>query len=509
MEKNPLEKHLPKKPNLSEMTFREKLSYQYSRLRLRVRFYGRKVLPPVTKERVSEVHLQLRDSSAPDFDYFVMVLLSCMIATFGLLIDSAATIIGAMLVAPLMSPILGIGLASIRGDTTLLKDAGSALVRGALLAILLSALITWTNDLLPFVSMQDLPREVLSRTRPSPIDLGVALAGGLAATFALVQPQLSAALPGVAIATALMPPLCVIGVGLALGRWDVAEGALLLFVTNAVTIAASSTFLFYITGFSLGRKKDGRTIPRSLQISIFLIFVLMAPLGWQSYIFVQEASVAREEASFTEELELVLREEVENIGAALDEFDWNEGPEDDVLVMEITVLVSQPLRYSNSVELQDTIARRLQRTVQLMINQVTVAQLDPLVPPTLTPTVLIPPTATPTFTATATSTATNTPTPTFTFTPTATMTFTPTPELAMLDEGFRVSLLAYPGGPEVGIIYRNQSFKVLYGSQIYDGWVWIEVEDREGRVGWIPQYLSTLVTPTPTVTPSITPSPTP
>ena len=112
MEKNPFEKHLPKKPNFSEMSLREKIAYWFSRFKLRVRFYSRKTLPPVTKERVSEVQVQLRDSSTPDFDYFVMVLLSCMIATFGLLIDSAATIIGAMLVAPLMSPILGIGLAS-------------------------------------------------------------------------------------------------------------------------------------------------------------------------------------------------------------------------------------------------------------------------------------------------------------------------------------------------------------------------------------------------------------
>ena len=501
MEKNPFEKHLPKKPNYSEMSLREKIAYRYSQLRLRVRFYGRKVLPPVTKERVAEVQVQLRDSSTPNFDYFVLVLLSCMIATFGLLIDSAATIIGAMLVAPLMSPILGIGLASIRGDTMLLREAGSALLRGALLAVLLSAFITWTNSLLPFVSMQDLPMEVLSRTRPSPIDLGVALAGGLAATFALVQPNLSAALPGVAIATALMPPLCVVGVGLALGRWEVAEGALLLFITNAVTIAASSTFLFYITGFSLGRKQGDRLIPRSLQVSILLIVVLMAPLGWQSYVFVQEAS-------FTRELEFVVRQEVQNVGATLDKLSWSER-DDDVLVMDITVLVSTSLRYNNSVELQDAIARRLQRTVQLKINQVNVAQLNPLVPPTFTPTTLATSTTTPTFTLTATSTFTNTPTPTFTYTPSPTMTYTPTPELGILEDGYRVSLVAYPGGPEIGIIYRNQPFQVLYGSQIYDGWVWIEVQDQEGRVGWIPQYLSMVITYTPTATPSLTASPTP
>ncbi len=496
MDKKSLEKHLPKKPNFSEMTFWEKVQYWASRIRLRVRFYWRKVLPPVTRERVSEVQLQLRDSSTPDFDYFVMVLLSCMIATFGLLIDSAATIIGAMLVAPLMSPILGIGLASIRGDTTLLRDAASALLRGALLAVLLSALITWTNDLLPFVSMQDLPNEVLSRTRPSPIDLGVALAGGLAATFALVQPNLSAALPGVAIATALMPPLCVIGVGLASGDWEVAQGATLLFFTNAITIAASSSFLFFATGFSPRRKPGDRALPRSLQIEIVLILILLAPLGWQSYRFVQEAS-------FTREIEQVVREEVENFGAELASLSWQERS-DEVLVMEITVLVSNPLRYSNSVELQNAIARRLQRTVQLKISQVYAAQLDPLIPPTLTPTLRVSPTPTltPTRTPTPVITSTYTPTPTYTSTPTPTMTFTPTPQTAMISaDEYRVEILAFPNGPAIGFIYRNQPFQVLYGEQIVDGWVWIEIEDQEGRVGWIPQYQSQIITETPTPTP--------
>jgi uncharacterized hydrophobic protein (TIGR00271 family) len=491
MDKKPFEKHLPKKVDPSTLTFKEKLAYYFSRARLRLRFHARRLMPPVTKTRVADVQVQLRDASTPDFDYFVLVILSAMIATFGMLIDSAATIIGAMLVAPLMSPILGIGLASIRGDTTLLRDAVAALLRGALLAVALSALITWVNSLLPFVSMQDLPVEVLSRTRPTPIDLGVAMAGGLAATFALVQPHLSAALPGVAIATALMPPLCVIGVGIALGDWEVAQGAVLLFLTNAITIAASSIFLFYITGFSLGRKEDGRVIPRSLQISIISLIILLAPLGWQSYVFVRDAGVTRE-------INQVVVEEVEMIGATLDQFSWEEDAVNDILIMEMTLLVPESLNYQNSVELQDAIARRLQRTVQLKINQVNVAQLDPLVPPTFTPTVRVLPTSTQTPTATATATATFTPTPTATATPTPTATFTPTPQTAVLEQSnYQINLLLYPNGPEIGTIRRNEPITILYQSQIVGGWVWLEVIDQEGRVGWIPEFQIAIVTPTP------------
>lgn len=486
-------KRLPPPPDLPE-ELGPLLVYYFGRLRLRFRFYWRKVVPPVEKEQRAKVQVQLRDQSEPDFDFFVLVLLSCAIATFGLLIDSAATIIGAMLVAPLMSPILGLGLASIKGDTKLLRNAAIALGRGAILAIVLSVIITWVNDLLPFVTLQDLPNEILSRTRPSPIDLGVALAGGLAATFALVQPNLSAALPGVAIATALMPPLCVVGVGIALGRWDVAGGAFLLFITNAITIATASIALFFAMGFSPVRVKEGEVIPRSLWISLVLMLILILPLGYQSYIFVQDANLNRE-------IESIVDREVTNIGAELGAID-NWVREEGILKIDITVLVTEPLRHSLSVELQDEIGADLQEPIQLKINQVFVAKLDPLIPPTPTSTATVGPS--PTFTPTEipiTHTATSTLTPTLT--PTATSTQTPTPAQALVDQSFGagVYMRSFPGGPEIGWLPQGSQITVLYGYQIVDGWVWIEVRDRDGRIGWLPQFYTSSILPTGTPTP--------
>jgi uncharacterized hydrophobic protein (TIGR00271 family) len=463
----------------------------WKKVRLRVRFYFRKVLPPVTRERVSEVQMQLRDASAPDFDYFVMVLLSAAIASFGLLTDSVATIIGAMLVAPLMSPILGIGLASIRGDTNLLKDAASAVLRGALIAVVLSALVTWANELLPFVSVQELPAEVLSRTRPTPIDLGIALAGGLAATYALVQPGLSAAMPGVAIATALMPPLCAVGVGIALGEWDVAQGAFMLFLTNAITIAASATSLFYILGFSLARKATDRNLPRSVQVSLILTVLLLAYLAAQSYFFFQEAN-------FSRTINQVARAQVEGRDGELTDLDWIEV--EDILQINITIRVSEYLTHGASVEIQDALANELQRVVELNINQINVARLDPKSPPTPTPTLTVGPSPTPTITPTVTPTLTLTPTASPTPTDTPTPTVTPTPGLAVVTERNGVDLHQSPGGPVIGRILRGETFRVLYGYEIVGGWVWIEIQDQEGRIGWVPQYLTQLITATPTPT---------
>lgn len=477
--------------------------------RTRSRYYWRKLVPPITRERRAEVQVQLRDSSKPDFDYFVLVTLSCAIATLGLLIDSAATIIGAMLVAPLMSPILGIGLASLRGDTKLLRDAGAALIRGALIAIIFSTIITWINSQLPFVALLELPTEVQARTQPSPIDLGVALAGGLAAAFALAQPQLSAALPGVAIATALMPPLCTVGIGIALGEWDVAGGAFLLFLTNAVTIAAASIFLFFALGFRLPRRQGEGWLPRSVVVSALLSAVLLIPLGLQSYQFVTQATR-------TQEINHVVGTQVAEIGAELvGNPRWVE--QRGTLNMQINVRVTRAdaLEYEQTQQLHTAIQVALQQPVELQVNKSVVARLDPRVPPTFTPTSTQGPTATatatavpPTPTATFTPTATATPTATPTFTPT----FTATPSIALLDRpyGAGAYLREFPGGPEIAFLPRGSRITVLYGEQILDGWVWIEVLDQEGRHGWLPQFYTSLITLTPTKTPpALTPSPTP
>ena len=178
---------------------------------------------------------------------------------------------------------------------------------------------------------------------------------------------------------------------------------------------------------------------------------------------------------------------------------------EEVLQIKITIQISNPLSYPASVEIQDALANELQKVVELRINQVTVAKLDPKSPPTPTPTLTIGPSPTPTITPTLTPTltATNTPMPTVTNTPEPT--FTPTPGLALIPQGNGVDLHQSPEGPVIGRITRGVPFRVLYGYEIVNGWVWIEVEDAEGRIGWIPQYLSAMITETPTPTATLEP----
>jgi len=457
-----------------------------------IRFMFRKIVKPVTRERRAEVQVQLRDSCTPDFDFFLLVVLSAVIATLGLLTNSAAVIIGAMLVAPLMSPIIGIGLASLTGDARLFRDSGVALAQGAILAILMAVLLTWGNRHLPFVTLQELPVEVLSRTRPSPIDLTIALAGGMAAAFALAMPSISAALPGVAIATALMPPLGVIGIGIAMGRWEVAGGALLLFLTNAVTIAFAAMLVFFALGFA-PRREAGRRVPRALAVSAVFTLVLLVPLSFISANFFREAAENRQ-------INVVVSEEVSKYDAelALMQPPVQEG---ETLHLTITLRVSKQLLYEDVTALQQNIALQLQRPVSIVVNQIVADRLDPLVPPTLT----ITPTAatyTPTVTFTPTATVTQTPSPTpVPPTPTA------TPQLAQIPRNAvrTLDLVQQPGGPTIGRVRPGDFVTVLYGTKVYDGLVWWEVMDAEGRIGWLPQIELAVVTytPEPTATPEL------
>jgi uncharacterized hydrophobic protein (TIGR00271 family) len=472
----------------------------------------RRIVPQISPEHRDEVIEGVKEASRPDFDYFLLVLLSGVIATEGLLINSPAVIIGAMLVAPLMAPIIGIGLSSISGDENTLRTAASALLRGAVLSILLSLVVTWVNTQFPFFYLRadELPTEVLSRTQPSPIDLIVALAGGLAAAFAMAMPNISAALPGVAIATALMPPLCTVGIGLALQRWDVAGGAFLLFVTNAVTIAFAATMVFTGLGFGALRRADSAShLRRNLVVSASLTLALLIPLTYYSIQFVTEANENRD-------INTVVIAEVERLGAELVELDIQRGGE--TLQLEITLRTRALLVHSDSQNLKENIEIQLQQPVQLVIQQTQAFELDPAIPPTFTPTPTASntPTSTPTFTpgpsptATATHTPTQRPTHTATptatstptLTPTATSTHTPTTAAGQVVNNLfpGIQLRQSPGGPVIATLRIGDPLTVLYGLETSGGLVWVEVQDSFGRIGWIPQVYLLINTPVPTST---------
>lgn len=174
--------------------------------------------------------------------YFFLVFASCGIATLGLLLSSPAVVIGAMLVAPLMGPITLLGFGIAKTDVRMARRSAWALLWGVLGALLASMLIV---GFAPFIPPTP---EILARTRPNLFDLLVAVLSGMVAGFAMIRRQ-NAAIAGVAIATALMPPLAVTGYGLASGAMDIFRGAFFLFLTNMLAIAFSVAFMAIWYGF--------------------------------------------------------------------------------------------------------------------------------------------------------------------------------------------------------------------------------------------------------------------
>lgn len=179
-------------------------------------------------------------------NYILDLVFAAGIATLGLVLNSPAVVIGAMLISPLMGPILAAGLAFASSDIYLGVKSILGLLGSMVAAVAFSAVLVW---LLPFQSPTS---EILARTQPNLLDLGVAIFSGLAGSVVTARSlsgSAASALPGVAIAVALMPPLCTVGFGVGSGwNWPIISGAALLFLTNLVAIAASAFFVFYIIG---------------------------------------------------------------------------------------------------------------------------------------------------------------------------------------------------------------------------------------------------------------------
>lgn len=207
------------------------------------------------------------------FRYGVMLGLSIVVAVMGLSLNSTAVVIGAMLIAPLMTPVLGVSAALAMAWPKWLARSVAAVAAGSLGSVGLAWALT---SLLPSAD-RVLTAEVLSRTNPDLRDLLVALAAGAAGAYATVREDVSAALPGVAVAVALVPPLGVIGFTLAIGRTDLASGALLLYAVNLLAIVLVGGLVLLASGFvPTGRL---RSAPNRIRIGMALAAVATLTLA--------------------------------------------------------------------------------------------------------------------------------------------------------------------------------------------------------------------------------------
>ena len=236
------------------------------------------------------VFAEVEDDGKLGVRYLFMVVMAAAIATLGLLLSSPAVIIGAMLISPLMGPIMLLGFSLCLLDFDAMKRALISLIAGMAGALVIAVLIVM------FSPLRDATPEILARTRPNLFDLLVAIFSGLAGGYSVIHRK-GATIVGVAIATALMPPLCVVGFGIATFNPVIAGGAFFLFMTNLLAIALSVTGLAWLYGFAtVHAKRFGRW----QTLAVLVVFVgLSLPLGFALRDIAEETratNIVREQA---------------------------------------------------------------------------------------------------------------------------------------------------------------------------------------------------------------------
>lgn len=205
--------------------------------------------------------------------YVVLMVFAGIIASFGVASDSTAVVVGAMLIAPLMTPLMGMALSLVMGWPNRLARTSLIALTGVVIAIGIGVLIGAADLTIIDTATNG---QITSRTNPTLIDLGIAVAAGGAGAFALSRPDVSSSLPGAAIAIALVPPLAVVGISYSQRDWDSGNGALLLFLTNALAILFVGGVVFLFTGVSpLSRAAQNQHRVRTSLAALFVVAALV------------------------------------------------------------------------------------------------------------------------------------------------------------------------------------------------------------------------------------------
>jgi len=236
-------------------------------------------------ELVGQLDLTVGDRASKVSAFWTMLVLSGLIAVAGVLADSTATVIGAMIIAPLSVPIMGIAAGIVLGEAPLVRRSLSFVGAGTLAVVGIGVLAAF---LLPSTMQLLTNTQITGRTSPGILDLVAALATGLAGAVGLSRRDVSDVLPGVAIAISLVPPLGVVGVCLGSGAWTMALGALVLFLSNVVALVLAGTVVFSAYGYRAEHASAGaapwRRAYTAVAVGVVLVLVPLAANSVGAYL---------------------------------------------------------------------------------------------------------------------------------------------------------------------------------------------------------------------------------
>ena len=240
------------------------------------------VLPRASTEQFQDLFKVLRENSFISTAFMVMMILSTLIATFGLFGNSSPVIIGAMILAPVIAPIVSFSMGMVRYDVPMLKESFITITAGTLVSLAVAAAV---SILIP---LRVLTPEIEARLSPTLLDMGIAVSSGIAAAYAHANEGIAKSLAGVAIAVALVPPLAVAGIGIGWWDWQVFSGAILLYATNLAGIILFGGLTFLLLGFApFKRAKMG------LVYTLVIVILVAVPLSLSFNRIMQEASITR------------------------------------------------------------------------------------------------------------------------------------------------------------------------------------------------------------------------
>jgi uncharacterized hydrophobic protein (TIGR00271 family) len=291
------------------------------------------------------------------FNFMALTLASCAIATFGLLENNVAVIIGAMIVAPFIAPIGSVSFGVVDGDGAMWRRGVLTLAIGTGVSIVLAALLT------SIVPLPTVGSEIMARSQPNLLDLGVALAAGLIAAFAKLRPSIAGTVAGTAIAVAIMPPICVVGIAVAHGLMPLARGALLLFLTNLLGIMLASMVVYVASGHVQIRRAG-----HGLIWTIVAVAAILIPLGASTGELIRQARV---ESTLRGALlnGTVTFQRVELVHA---DFDWVTSPP----TVRLLVRSAQPITPTQVRLLEDFAAQKTHTRFQFVFDVSQLQEVD-------------------------------------------------------------------------------------------------------------------------------------
>jgi len=314
----------------------------------------------IDENRQKKVYHEIKESAQGDFDFFVLTIFSGIIITLGLVVDSSAVVIGGMLLAPLVWPVLALSIGIVKGRSRLIQNSAFTLLKSTLLIFVIAIII---GTISPSYALKG--TEFLSRTAPTIFELFIALAAGFVGAFVIAYPKIGAAIAGVVVAAALVPPIAVMGVSIVYGNIALAGGAFILYLSNLIAVTFSASILFFIARFKGPSSEKGQErMKNNMRWTLLFLLVLAVPL----FLITSNTIKENKQQKIVREIVSAAIPEAVVTNVSIDN-------KSEILIINITVQCSEDLTGSQISDLEDVLSKGMNKEVVSRITVVPIIKL--------------------------------------------------------------------------------------------------------------------------------------